>query len=116
MKPSAELLLLLVNLKNIGCRLLLEGDKVKLRIGKNGIPDDLKAQLRQHKVAIKAFLTQGLQNSYADWTDVEKQAPGAALVLSHAQQRLWFLAQLEGPSAPNNMPMALEITGSLDIS
>ncbi|MCP5052898.1 MAG: amino acid adenylation domain-containing protein, partial [bacterium] len=49
-------------------------------------------------------------------------AEGSPLVLSFAQQRLWFLAQLEGQSAPQgqsasyNMPAALHLEGQLNIT
>ncbi|WP_437758150.1 amino acid adenylation domain-containing protein [Sorangium sp. So ce1389] len=45
---------------------------------------------------------------------IEPRPPGEAPPLSYAQQRLWFLNQLEGPSATYNMGGALRLRGPLD--
>jgi len=45
---------------------------------------------------------------------LEPQPPAAPLVPSYAQQRLWFLSQLDGASATYNVPLALHLSGPLD--
>ncbi len=48
-------------------------------------------------------------------TPIEPRTHSEQLPLSWAQERLWFLNQLEGTSATYNMPAALSITGNLVI-
>ena len=44
-----------------------------------------------------------------------KQVRPERLPLSHSQQRLWFIDQLEGSSAQYNLPEALRLRGKLDV-
>ncbi|QEP42623.1 non-ribosomal peptide synthetase [Ectothiorhodospiraceae bacterium BW-2] len=47
---------------------------------------------------------------------VEARQAGEALPLSFAQQRLWFLDQLEGAGEAYHIPLLLQLTGSLNLS
>ena len=46
---------------------------------------------------------------------IQPRPEGEQLPLSWAQERLWFLNQLEGSSATYNLPGALRVKGNLDI-
>ncbi len=47
---------------------------------------------------------------------IERVARTGPLPLSYAQQRLWFIHQLDPASAAYNIPLAVRLTGRLDVS
>jgi hypothetical protein len=47
---------------------------------------------------------------------IERASRDGALPLSFAQQRLWFIDRLEPDSAAYNMPLAMRLSGELDVA
>ncbi|ORA11416.1 hypothetical protein BST12_25845 [Mycobacterium angelicum] len=78
------------------------------------------------EVPIRALFEAPTVALLADWLDTHRgHATRAALLpqprparipLSYAQSRLWFLHRYEGPSATYNIPLALRLTGDLDVA
>ncbi len=74
---------------------------------------ELRDEVVANKGAIIAFLGQAQAEA---GNQIVARAPGTDAPLSFQQQRLWFLDMLEGPSAVYNMPLAVDIEGTLDVA
>ncbi|MCO6440619.1 MAG: non-ribosomal peptide synthetase, partial [Nitrococcus mobilis] len=61
---------------------------------------------------VKALAERGISFARLPIVRADRHAP---IPLSYAQQRLWFLMQLDPSSAAYNMPAALRLRGELDI-
>ncbi|MFC7988723.1 non-ribosomal peptide synthase/polyketide synthase [Streptomyces pilosus] len=76
---------------------------------------DAELAVRQvFEAATVAELTTVLDQSAGARGRVVRADRPARVPLSHAQQRLWFLQHLEGPSDAYNMPVSLTLTGPVD--
>jgi len=76
------------------------------------------------KVTVRDIFEHNTVRSLAGWLDAQSAGGHVSiprvsreeeLALSFAQQRLWFLDQLEGSSAQYNIPFALRLSGDLRV-
>ncbi|ORA08534.1 hypothetical protein BST12_28315, partial [Mycobacterium angelicum] len=85
----------------------------------------IRAQL-DVEVPIRAVFASPTVAQLAAWLDRHRgnavrsalaaQSRPQRIPLSYAQSRLWFLHRYEGPSATYNIPLALRLTGSVDVA
>ncbi len=107
------------NLSSLDIKLWIEDlDEVKLRCNapKGALTPAIKAELADRKAEIISFFQAG--NSQLDKT-AEEIVPidrDRDLSLSFAQSRLWFFDRLEGASATYNIPVALQLTGNINVT
>ena len=98
-------------------KLWLDGDRLRCSGPEEVLTDALNAQLKERKPEIIAFLQQiqGVQDNAQKAPAIEPAERPDNIPLSFAQQRLWFLHQMQPDSAVYNLPLAIKVNGLLDI-
>src|SRR5262245_55625081 len=71
-------------------------------------------ELTQTRLALLKTLLQEKGFGSANGERIQPRKNGSRLLLSYAQERLWFIEQLEGASGLYNMGAGLRLTGELD--
>jgi amino acid adenylation domain-containing protein len=93
-----------------------EGDRPRLRCSapEAVLTEALSAELQQRKPEIVALL-QRAQAMQTPTVGIPRASREGTLPLSFAQQRLWFLEQLQPGTAVYHIPAAVRLTGALNI-
>jgi amino acid adenylation domain-containing protein len=104
---------LLALLTKQGITLSVDGGDLRISAPKGSLTEDLRTQLKQHKRELLEILSAD-SAAAADAPQLESISRNGTLPLSFAQERLWFLDQLDTGSPLYNIPSALRLQGKLD--
>ena len=116
METVADISSLLSDLRRDGIRIWLEGERLRFSAPSGALTPELRQELKDRKDEIRAFLLRAEHIARAETPPI-RPIPLASrqqdLPLSFAQQRLWFVDQLENRNAAYNISSALELRGQL---
>ena len=107
---------LLLSLRSREIHLWVEGDRLRYSAPTGALTPDLRTQLAEHKAEILTLLRQTMAEGNRKIVPMLGVDRGRTLPLSFAQQRLWFLDQLEPGNAGYNITGAYRLSGQLHIS
>ena len=110
---TAVNLLKLLHSKEI--QIWVEGDRLRYRASKGSLTDDLRREMREKKSDLLELLSPNLASANGSLSVINRVARGDEMQLSFAQERIWFLDQFQPGAATYNIPVGLEIDGSLNV-
>jgi aspartate racemase len=105
---------LLSYLRSVGVRLWADGDRLRYSAPQGILTPVLCTELAERKADILSFLRQAHLPASSTLPPILPIPRGQDLPLSFAQQRLWFLEQLQPGSAAYTMSAALRLKGLLN--
>ncbi|MAE63391.1 MAG: non-ribosomal peptide synthetase [Phycisphaeraceae bacterium] len=106
---------LLADLRRRDIKVWNDDGRLRFSAPAGRMTDDLRATLGAHKEAVLEFLRTAEATGGETLPPIEPADRPDALPLSFAQQRLWFLDQLDPGDPRYNMLRALRVRGPLDL-
>jgi amino acid adenylation domain-containing protein len=97
---------------SLDIKISVDGDQLSCKAPKGVLTNQIQSQIAQYKTEILTFLHQKIVNRNI----IPRPTNTQNIPLSFAQERLWFVNQLEGNLATYNMPAALRLHGGLNLA
>ncbi|MEH2390266.1 MAG: amino acid adenylation domain-containing protein [Nostoc sp.] len=115
MKKNEGLASFMADLQKMEIKLWVEAGKLKYQAPSSIMTKALLQEITERKSEIIDFLGSA-ENSFSSFIQpIPRVDRNASLPLSYAQQRLWFLDQLEGLSPTYNIIKAFQVEGAITI-
>ncbi|NEO66152.1 MAG: hypothetical protein F6J98_39525 [Moorea sp. SIO4G2] len=105
----------LSQLRKLNVQVSSNGEKLRCQAPEGVLTPALSQQIAERKAEILAYLKQVRQKTDSNSPAISVISRDEKLPLSFAQERLWFLDQLDGSKAPYIQQGAMEISGNLKI-
>ncbi|WP_345144818.1 condensation domain-containing protein, partial [Dactylosporangium darangshiense] len=104
---------LISSLEDQGVRLHLAEERLQVLAPKNVLTGELSRQIKLHREEIVEILRQR-QDPATSQSSITRADRSKPLPLSFAQQRLWFLQQLDPESAEYTSTLQISLGGTVD--
>ncbi|RPH89909.1 MAG: non-ribosomal peptide synthetase, partial [Chroococcales cyanobacterium metabat2.561] len=102
-------------LNSLEIKLWLEEEKLKYQAPQGAMTPEIKQEIGTRKPEIIAFLRSAITPSKTVESVISTVARTEALPLSFAQQRMWFLYQMDQQNSAYNEALTIRLTGRLNI-
>jgi amino acid adenylation domain-containing protein len=107
---------LLTTLRELDVKIWAEGEQIRVSSPKGTLPPELRQTIKELKPELLAVLRASQAAASVAQTSIPPAPRDGALVLSSAQQRMWFLDQLEGGGSSYNIVAANRLRGPLELA
>nr|WP_166923734.1 non-ribosomal peptide synthetase [Flavobacterium sp. JXAS1] len=93
--------------------LTLDGDDLQISFDGDQLDPNIIAKLKEHKAELVAYFKK--YSSVKKFEEIKKIEIQESYALSHSQERLWILSQIDNGSIAYNMPSSIELKGNYNV-
>ena len=115
MRTGSNTIELLSRLRKLGIEIRAENGRLRIDAPKGAVDAALREELSQRKAEILGFISKSSSQSHLKALPLHRVPRDQALCVSFAQERLWFLAQLDQDNVAYSISGGFHLKGNLRV-